>query len=174
MLIKSFKDEDFVNYKKPSMFIITPTCSFKCDKENGCLMCQNSHLVHEPTHDVGVRTLIERYLNNNITQAIVFGGLEPFDTPEELEYFINVLRWNYRCLNDVVIYTGYTEEEVKNMHYTVHYSFGKQDYSYFGEIAKYPNIIIKFGRFRPNEDSHYDSVLGVKLVSSNQYAVRIS
>jgi hypothetical protein len=60
MLIKSFKDEDFVNYKKPSMFIITPTCSFKCDKENGCLMCQNSHLVHEPTHTVETDAMVKR------------------------------------------------------------------------------------------------------------------
>lgn len=159
MRIKSFKDEDFVNYKKPSMFIISPTCSFKCDKENGCLMCQNSHLVHEPTHNVGVRTLIERYLDNNITQAIVFGGLEPFDTPEELEHFINVLRWNYRCLNDVVIYTGYTEEELQNN-------------PHFQHIISLKNIVIKYGRFRPNQTPHYDEVLGVKLASDNQYAKR--
>ena len=159
MIIKSFKDEDFVNYKKPSMFIIMPTCSFKCDKENGCLMCQNSHLVHEPTHDVGVRTLIERYLNNNITQAIVFGGLEPFDTPEELKYFINILRWNYHCLNDVVIYTGYTEEELQNN-------------PHFQHIITLKNIVIKYGRFRPNQTPHYDEVLGVNLASDNQYAKR--
>ena len=36
------------------------------------------------------------------------------------------------------------------------------------------NIIIKFGRFIPNQQSHYDAVLGIKLASSNQYAERIS
>lgn len=159
MLIKGFKDEDFTNYRKPAMFIIMPHCSFKCDKENNCLMCQNSHLAHEPTHDVGVRALIERYLDNNITQAIVFGGLEPFDTPEELEHFINLLRWNYHCLSDVVIYTGYTEEELTAN-------------PYYEQIINYGNIIIKYGRFRPNQTPHYDEVLGVNLASDNQYARR--
>lgn len=159
MLIKSFKDEDFVNYKKPSMFIITPTCSFKCDEENNCLMCQNSHLVHEPTHNVPVRNLIERYLNNRITKAVVFGGLEPFDTPEELDYFIRILRWNYQNDDDVVIYTGYTEEEL-------------QSSVLFQHIITLKNIVIKYGRFRPNQAPHYDEVLGVNLASDNQYARR--
>jgi hypothetical protein len=38
----------------------------------------------------------------------------------------------------------------------------------------YDNIIIKFGRFVPNQEPHYDEVLGVRLASSNQYAERIS
>ena len=124
MVIKSFKDEDFVNYKKPLMFIITPTCSFKCDKENNCLMCQNSHLVHEPTHQVETDILIRRYLENPITKAVVFGGLEPFDTPHDLVGFIQSLRWDHHCDDDIVIYTGYTEEELENtMAYKVISSF---------------------------------------------------
>jgi hypothetical protein len=159
MLIKSFKDEDFVNYKKPAMFIVMPHCSFKCDKENNCLMCQNSHLAHEPTHNVAIRTLIERYINNPITKAIVFGGLEPFDTPEDLEMFVKITRWTYECKDDIVIYTGYTEEELsRNLH--------------FQSIISCGNIIIKYGRFRPNQDPHYDEVLGVNLASDNQYAKR--
>jgi hypothetical protein len=39
MVIKGIVDEDFVNYKKPSMFIIMPYCDFKCDKEAGCSIC---------------------------------------------------------------------------------------------------------------------------------------
>jgi len=35
MRIKTIKDEDFVNYKKASMFIGTATCDFKCCKEAG-------------------------------------------------------------------------------------------------------------------------------------------
>jgi hypothetical protein len=60
------------------------------------------------------------------------------------------------------------------MKYTVHYSWGKQDYSYFGELSACPNIIIKYGRFIPNHQPHYDEILGVKLASDNQYAERIS
>ena len=159
MLIKGFKDEDFTNYRKPAMFIIMPHCSFKCDKENNCLMCQNSHLVHEPTHDVDIKMLVDRYISNPITKAVVFGGLEPFDTPEDLEYFINIIRlWHGRD-DDIVIYTGYTEEEL-------------QDNPHFRHITSLKNIIIKYGRFRPNQTPHYDEVLGVNLASDNQYARR--
>ena len=159
MLIKSFKDEDFVNYKKPSMFIIMPHCSFKCDKENDCLMCQNSSLVHEPTHDVDTELLVRRYLNNPITKAVVFGGLEPFDTAEEMFEFIDILRAGYGRKDDIVIYTVYTEEELA-------------DNQYHNWIISRPSIVIKYGRFRPNQTPHYDEILGVNLVSDNQYARR--
>lgn len=159
MLIKSFKDEDFVNYKKPSMFIIMPHCSFKCDKENGCLMCQNSNLVREPTHDVSTGALVRRYFQNPITKAVVFGGLEPFDTVEDMMEFISILRTCYRCNDDIVIYTGYEEWELISN-------------PYYEQILEYGNIVIKYGRFRPNQTPHYDEVLGVNLVSDNQYARR--
>jgi len=32
------------------------------------------------------------------------------------------------------------------------------------------NIIVKFGRYRPNQEKHYDKILGVFLASDNQYA----
>lgn len=159
MLIKSFKDEDFVNYKKPSMFIIMPHCSFKCDKENGCLMCQNSSLVHEPTHDVDTGALVKRYTQNSITKAVVFGGLEPFDTAEDIVEFLYHLRKIWARKDDVVIYTGYEEWELISN-------------PYYEQILEYGNIIIKYGRFRPNQSPHYDEVLGVNLVSDNQYARR--
>ena len=159
MLIKGFQDEDFVNYKKPSMFIISPFCSFKCDKENGCHMCQNSNLAYEPTHNVSETILIDRYINNPLTSAIVFGGLEPFDSPEELEYFIKLLRYSYNCNDDVVIYTGYTEKELENN-------------KYHNDIIAMNNIVIKYGRFRPKWRNHYDEILGIYLSSPNQYAKR--
>ena len=160
MIIKSFIDEDFVNYRKPSMFIITPTCNFKCDKENGCLMCQNSCLVHEPTHHIHTQLLVNRYLDNPITKAVVFGGLEPFDTIGDVLDFVYELRAK-NCNDDIVIYTGYTEEELdKNLAYM--------------DLCKFDNIIVKFGRFRPNQMPHYDEVLGVNLASNNQYAKKVS
>ena len=30
-------------------------------------------------------------------------------------------------------------------------------------------IIVKFGRFRPNQEKHFDEVLGIYLASNNQY-----
>ena len=65
------------------------------------------------------------------------------------------------CDDDIVIYTGYTEEElIEN--------------DTFKKVCKYKNIIIKFGRFIPNQEPHYDEVLGVKLVSDNQYAKKVT
>ena len=159
MLIKNLIDVDFINYKKPSMFIIMPHCSFKCDKENGCLMCQNSSLIHEPTHNVDTRLMVTRYIENPITKAVTFGGLDPLDTIEDVLEFVDILRNIYKNEDDVVIYTGYTEEELIN----------NKDYK---RILEYGNIIIKYGRFRPNQTPHYDEVLGVNLISDNQYARR--
>ena len=159
MQIKGLKDEDFVNYKVPSMFIIFPDCSFKCDKENGCNLCQNSHLAQEPVIEMPSGTILHRYIYNDISQAIVCGGLEPFDSDQELLDFIEKARDYFYIQDDIVIYTGYTEEEL-------------QDRFTFQQIIQFPNIVIKFGRFRPNEEAHFDEVLGIKLASKNQYAKR--
>jgi organic radical activating enzyme len=168
MIIKGLQDEDFVNYKKPSMFIAFPSCSWKCEKECGMRVCQNSTLATAPNIEITIDKLVERYLHNPITNAIVIGGLEPFDNAHDLVDLVNAIR--EKTNDDIVIYTGYTEDEIKMMSYTVRYSWGKQAYSYFGYIAKHPNIIIKFGRYMPNQNPHYDEVLGVQLASDNQYA----
>ena len=148
-------DEDFVNYKRPSMFIGMPHCSFKCDHEFGTTICQNWPLRNEPLVSIGAWDLINRYKSNPITEAIVFGGLEPFDSVNDLSTFITFFRYDYN--DDIVIYTGYTEEEVK---------------AKFDWIYEYNNIIIKYGRYKPDEEPHYDEVLGVNLASDNQYAIK--
>lgn len=158
MKIKGIIHEDFINYKKPSMVIEFPICkNFKCDKECGQEVCQNSSLVRSPTHDIAIDKIVLSYLKNNITQAIVFQGLEPFDSKEDLYQLIKFIR-KYTD-DDIVIYTGYTEEEIGN------------EVIILKRLFK--NIIIKFGRFIPNESSHYDDILGVFLASSNQYAKKI-
>ena len=51
---------------------------------------------------------------------------------------------------------------------------GEAAYSYVDqEMNLYGNIIIKFGRFIPNQPSIYDEILGVTLASNNQYAKRL-
>jgi organic radical activating enzyme len=157
MVVKQVKDEDFVNYKKPAMFIGFPTCSFKCEKECGEHCCQNSALAQANGVHVSINSLIERYKNNPITKAVVCGGLEPFDSWRDLQYFI--MSFRYRCLDDIVIYTGYKEEEILD----------KIEW-----LDSYGPIIVKFGRFVPNQQPHYDEVLGVKLASDNQYAKVVS
>ena len=39
---------------------------------------------------------------------------------------------------------------------------------------QYPNIILKYGRYKPNTPSRFDEVLQITLASDNQYAERIS
>ena len=80
MEIINLIDEDFVNYKKPSMFIGMPHCTFKCDKECGYNVCQNSELAAAQKIKMDALEIALRFYNNPISEAIVFGGLEPFDS----------------------------------------------------------------------------------------------
>ncbi len=157
MIIKGLVDEDFVNYKKPSMFIAFPSCTFKCERECGQKICQNSTLAQAPNMEISTRTLVERYMNNPITSAIVCGGLEPFDSWDNLQELVYRLR--LKTDDDIVIYTGY---EYKEINYAVDW------------LTQFPNIIIKFGRYKYGDVPHYDPILGVQLASNNQYAERIS
>lgn len=159
MVIKGIVDEDFVNYKKPSMFISFPSCTWKCEKECGMRVCQNSALAQAPNIEISVIDLVDRYLSNPITSAIVCGGLEPMDSFEDLWRFIFHLRVK-GCNDDVVIYSGYYKDEIPE--------------EYLKRLSIVPNIIIKWGRFIPNQQSHFDKILGIGLASDNQYAEVIS
>lgn len=158
MKLRGCVDEDFSNYKEPSMFLIFPHCNFKCCIEAGNNICQNMDVVKEPEVDIKVEDLIERYLMNPITKAIVCGGLEPFDSFDDLRELISALRSEYECTDTVVIYTGYNADEIIDQVIA---------------LSKYANIIVKFGRFIPDQPSHYDEILGVELASPNQYAVKL-
>lgn len=157
MKVKNIVDEDFINYKKPSMFILTTKCSMKCNT-NGNIVCQNYDMLKLPDIEITEEALCERYLSNPITSAIVFGGMEPLDTAQDILSFIECLRNKYHCNDDVVIYTGYYEEEAED---------------YIEVLRSYNNIIVKFGRYIPGHEPHIDDILGVLLASDNQYAKKI-
>ena len=112
MQIKGLIDEDLVNYKVCSMYIIFPNCSFKCDKECGTGICQNENLVKTPIIEMEVAEICERYKSNALSQAIVLAGLEPFDSPYELLSLVDCFRNSYKIEDDIIIYTGYTEDEI--------------------------------------------------------------
>lgn len=154
MLLKGIIDEDFVNYKKCSMTLMFPWCSFKCGED----ICQNSALTKASIIEVTIENIIDRYTKNIYSDSIVCQGLEPFDSWVDLQLLIVHLR-GAGIEDDIVIYTGYKEEEISD----------KVEW-----LKHYKNIIIKFGRFIPNQKKHYDEILGVELASDNQYAKKIS
>lgn len=157
MKIKGIIEEDTVNYKKISMYVSFPYCTFKCDLENNCTLCQNAPLTLQPNIEVSAEKLVDYFINNTISKAIVCCGLEPLDSFSDLIELLKELR--KRSSADFVIYTGYNKEEVQNQ---------------LAALKQFSNVIVKFGRFIPNQKSHYDEVLGVSLASSNQYAEQIS
>ena len=76
---------------------------------------------------------------------------------EDLMPFIFNLR--RKTDDDIIIYTGYDLIEVQDK---------------VNRLKSFDNIIIKFGRFIPDQKSHFDSILGVNLASNNQHAIKIS
>lgn len=160
MRVKAIVDEWFQDYKKPSMFIATCFCDFKCchDANIPISVCQNHTLFEKQIIDVPAEDIIRRYTSNNLTQAVVIGGLEPMLQFNELMEFIVAFR-SKGIDDDIVVYTGYREDEVVKE--IVAMSF-------------YPNIVVKFGRYIPDRKQHYDSILGVSLANDEQFAKRIS
>lgn len=160
MKLKGIVTEDFVNYSKPSLFLITSVCDWKCCKEANIpiSVCQNQSLVNQPEKDFSCEDIYQVYINNDITKAIVIGGLEPILQFQEVFDLIYHFRQN-GCINPFVIYTGYYPDEIEDE---------------LQMLKMFENIIVKFGRYMPDNQPHFDKVLGVNLISDNQYAIKIS
>lgn len=161
MKLKGIIDCDFTNYKEPVLTLEFPTCDFKCDKLNGCQVCQNGHLAQEPDIEITREKIWQLYKQNPLTKGFCCQGLEPFDSYHQLYRFIKFIRIKCQCNDVIIIYTGYEPSEkwgqfVKSM------------------IKKFPNIIIKWGRYVSNGKPYYNKILGVTLASANQYAEKIS
>lgn len=158
--VKDIVDENFQDYKKPSMFIACVKCDFKCLKELNLSLdiCQNMEIYRMPSKKIPIPEIFNRYKSNPITSAVVLGGLEPILQFEEILNLISYFRSN-KCSDDFVIYTGYYPDEIKKE---------------VQKLKEFDNIIIKYGRFIPDAKSKFDEVLGVTLSSENQFAVKIS
>jgi pyruvate-formate lyase-activating enzyme len=157
--VKTIQAETFSDYKKASMLICVCNCDWKCCKEAKQDICQNTEIAKQENLTVSIDDAIKSYINNPITEAIIFGGLEPMLQFKEVYSFIYKLRNQYNCNDDVIVYTGYYENEIQE---------------YIQQLKQFKNIIVKFGRFISNDKSKYDNVLGVTLASHNQYAKQIS
>ena len=159
MRIRNLMDQDIVNYKKMSMFIATCYCDFKCCKQLNLdiCICQNSPIAKSKIVDISNQRIVKRYIKNKLTHAIVFGGLQPMMQFDQLVQLIDCFRTQTQ--DDIVIYTGYNLEQVQDK---------------IQILKKYKNIIVKFGRYKPGDQVHYDQVLGVSLANKEQYALKIS
>jgi hypothetical protein len=158
--VKGINYETFQDYKKAAMLIAMSKCDWKCLKEQGLdySLCQNCVLAKQKSTKVEINKIFEQYSNNPITKSVVFGGLEPILQFDEVLVFIDYFR-SHGCLDDIVIYTGYYPEEIQD----------KLDL-----LTKYKNIVVKFGRFKPDGKEVYDPILGIVLASDNQFARKIS
>ena len=161
MRIRYIRDEDFSNYKKISMLIGMGVCDWKCCEEANIpvSVCQNSELARVPELDYPIEEIFKRYINNHITKSIVLGGLEPLLRKDDVLELIKYFRDN-QCEDDIVIYTGYYQTEVE---------------TFITDLLNLhvKNIYIKFGRYVPELPPHKDDILGVQLISSNQYGIQI-
>ena len=177
MKLVNLIEEDFTNYKEPGMFLGFPFCSGKCNTTiGGPPLCQNHKLRRAKLIDISAKEIITRYYNNPISKCLIFGGLEPFDSFPDVVEIIDKLHncdtflpygikrtenGGYRTVHDevVVIYTGYYPWEIEDKLYEL------------SKFDPYENILIKFGRYLPNYEPHYDRNLGVKLASDNQFSL---
>lgn len=159
MKIRNLMDQDIVNYKKMSMFIATCYCDFKCCKQLNLdiCICQNSPIAQSKIINISNQRIVKRYIKNKLTHAIVFGGLQPMMQFDQLVQLIDCFRTQTQ--DDIVIYTGYNLEQVQDK---------------IQILKKYKNIIVKFGRYKPGDQVHYDQVLGVSLANKEQYTLKIS
>lgn len=153
LTVKGIVTEDFTQYKECSMVVMFPSCTFKCEKESRCKMCQNSELTKAKSIDTSTERIIAIFDQSDISKALVLSGLEPFDSPEELMDLVTEFRKQHN--HTIVIYTGYNKEELSK---------------YIPELHQLGNVVIKYGRFIPNQTKHFDECLGVYLASENQYA----
>lgn len=157
------KTDNIVDYKETSILLVFPYCSGKCGPK-----CHNYKLIGTTKiNEYKIEDIVNLYNKLNTHRSIVCAGLEPFDSFEDLT---NIVKYFSNCNKDcdIVIYTGYTEEEIKYSVKLLNDIFNKNLNKSFKK-----SLIIKFGRYvfdAENSYKYYSDILGVELASNNQYA----
>lgn len=160
MKIKLVNTYDLVQYKNPSMVIAFCKCNWKCCMEAkiSTSVCQNSKIAQMDDIETTPEEIFDLYSKSPFTKSVVCSGLEPILQFDEVLDLIKYFR-THGCEDDFVIYSGYKKNEI---------------YYEIDQLKQFKNIIVKFGRYVPGQEKHFDPVLGVELASNNQYAERIS
>lgn len=122
-------------------------------------VCQNCLISNQKNIFISIHDIIQKYIRNNLSNAIIFGGFENFDEFEQMYWFINIFRNIYNINDDIIIYTGYYPNEIEEQ---------------INKLKQFENIFIKFGRYIQNSNQKYDEILGIYLASDNQYTIKIS
>ena len=160
MRVRKLLTEWFQDYKVPSMYLAACFCDWKCCPDKPYI-CQNNPIARLPVTDIPDDEILDTYLADPITEAIVIAGLEPLLQANEVCSLIR--RAAERDIRTTfVIYTGYTKDEVR----CIGFFDDLKDTGY----TKNVQVIIKYGRYVPDQQPHFDEVLGVDLASDNQYA----
>ena len=159
MIVKNIIDEVFSDYSKISMLIAVPKCTTKCWERLNLspTICQNHQLHKEPNLDISNKDIIDRYINNPLTSAIVLGGMDSWDSLDEIIEFIKEFR--ELSDDDCVLYTGKELEIIEKD---------------FDKLKEFKNIYIKYGHYNPTLEPIIDELTKVKLASSNQKFIKIS
>ena len=152
--IKSVLSESFADYKKCSMLICGCTCTWKC-REKSLPKFKISFITNYRSRCW--KNCWRIYEKFTYICYCIPDGLEWFDQYLELLECVDAFR--EKTLDDIIIYTGYNKNEIEEKIIL---------------LKKYSNIIIKYGRFIPGQQPHFDEVLGVNLASDNQYAEKLS
>lgn len=159
MLIKGITDEVFSDYSKISMLIAVPKCTTRCWERLNLspTICQNHHLHKEPNLNISNKDIIDKYIKNPLTKAVVFGGMDSWDSLDEVIEFIKEFRQVSE--DDCVLYTGKELDIIEKD---------------FDRLKEFKNIYVKYGHYNPTLEPIVDDLTGVKLASSNQKFVKIS
>lgn len=161
MFLIDVKTDNVVDYKKTSILLVFPYCSGKCGPS-----CQNWNLrkLHQTDYiNVTSQDIVQLYKSLDTHNAVVMAGLEPLDSLDDVLSIIDRINLQRKAC-DIVIYTGYTEEEYNE-------KFEQKIIKAFKANSRYPNkkLIVKIGRYDEDfKKPWHSNVLGVNLATTNQ------
>lgn len=160
--------DNVTDYKETSLFLVFPYCSGKCGEE-----CQNKDLRKKEVKEFNTEDIIKFYQSLDTHNAVVCGGLEPWDSFEELKQLVeDFARSSSVKPVDFVIYTGY--DNLIKYYFDGRYREVKEDFfdllqTWINYADPSSNLIIKQGKYDINRKTSWHSdVLGVDLATNNQ------